>query len=122
MSTERTHAEILRAARALIADRGHFVMGALAWNRRGRQVDPQSPDAWRWNARGAIYLESGVRPTDWKATPSGSLYGLLDRAAVAIAEKIGDRRMIDHADNLGHAFTLQALEDAAVMAEQDAHV
>lgn len=118
MSDERSNADILRAAKERIADQGHFVMGEMAWDRRGRSVDPLSEDAWRWNARGAIYRESGVRPTGWKETRETSLYGLLDKAARAIAERRGDRRLIDHADNLGHMLTLRAFDDAIAAAEK----
>jgi hypothetical protein len=116
----RTHAEILRAAKERISDQGHFVMGVLAWNRQGRQVEPTSPDAWRWNARGAIYAESERRPLPFKELARDwAPYRLLDRAALAICNAQGwffpAGTNVD--DNLGHALTLQALEDAAMLAE-----
>lgn len=131
MIETRTTAEILRAAKERIADRGHFVMGATAWNRQGRQVEPTSPEAWRWNARGAIYVESGIRPMPWKEHGRDhQIYQLLDRAARELPhERVGawgagdvkhDCNCLHQVDDtLGHAGTLQALEDAAVLAETD---
>jgi hypothetical protein len=118
----RTTAEILRAAKERIADPDHFVMGVWAWNRQGREVEPTSPDAWRWNARGAIYVESGLRPLPFKeVTQDRAAYRLLDEAAWVVLRAQGWNIAIgqDPSDNLGHALTLQALEDAAVLAETD---
>lgn len=126
MTDERTDAEILRAAAARIADRGHFVLGALAWDRAGRTVDPQSPEAWRWNARGAICAESGIRPIDCGKSslsrPTERLYALLDAAATAVAEanEIRFPAGTDLADNIDHPLSLQALEDAARAADGEA--
>jgi hypothetical protein len=129
MNATRTTAEILRAAKERIADQGHFVMGATAWNRQGRQVEPTSSDAWRWNARGAIYAESGIRPRPWKEHGQDhQIYQLLDRAARGLPhERVGawgdgdvkHNCMCLHQvdDTLGHAGALQALEDAAILAE-----
>ena len=99
-------------------------MGCWAWNRRGQACDPLAPEAWRWNARGAIYAESGVRPTDPKVTRSGTLYGFLDDAAEAVFAEHGLHIPIgwEKAENLGHALTLRALEAAAKLAEEMAPV
>lgn len=122
MIDTKTTAEILRAAKDRIADQGHFVMGALAWDRQGRQVEATSPDAWRWSARGAIYAASGIRPLPFKELDRDRApYRLLNEVAWKIAEAQGwffpAGTNVD--DNLGHALTLQALEDAAVLAEAD---
>lgn len=111
-SEDSTPADILRAAARRIDDRQHFVMGALAWNRKGREVEPQSPDAWRWNARGALVAECGM-------TRAERLYALVQSAAKVIAEEIGQRQLLaqDTTDNIGHALTLRALEDAARLSE-----
>jgi hypothetical protein len=118
----RTHAEILRAAATLIEEQGHFVMGVWAWNRQGQEIEPTSPDAWRWSARGAIYAVSGRRPLPFKELARDwAPYRCLDLAALAICKAQGwffpNGTNVD--DNLGHALTLQALEDAAVLAESD---
>jgi hypothetical protein len=123
MSDIRTTAEILRAAKERIADQGHFVMGAWAWNRKGVEVDPINPAAWRWSARGAIWAESGVRPLPFKERDRDQqAIRLLDQASEALAARHDIRLPVgkDYSDNLGHALTLQALEDAAVLAEAEA--
>jgi hypothetical protein len=116
MSDTRTNAEILRAAQTRILDQRNFVMGAFAWNRQGRRVEVTAPDAARWNARGAIYAESGVHPSKWNESDRGHvLYQYLDRAA----REIGGNKPYDVADNLGHPLTLQALDRAIEIAESE---
>lgn len=125
--TGRSDADILRAAKARIADQGHFVAGTPAWTRDGRMVDPTSPEAWRWNARGAIHAESGIRPTPWQdrgTSKAQRLYDLLDAAVCPLAEEAATapgmqwlRAAPDPSDNLGHALTLQAFDDAIALAE-----
>lgn len=118
--TDLSNADILRAAKRLIEEQSHFVMGAPAWNRKGREVDPLSPDAWRWNSRGAIWAASGVRPLAFKELAQDRLvYRLIDESAHRIAETQGIRLPVgkDMADNLGHALTLKAFDDAIASAE-----
>jgi hypothetical protein len=120
MIETKTDAEILRAAKELIADQSHFVMGVWAWDRQGREIDPTSSDAWRWNARGAIYAVSGTRPLPFKEVDQDRApYRLLNEVAWKIAREQhwGFPAGTNVDDNLGHALTLQALEDAAVLAE-----
>jgi hypothetical protein len=116
MSETRTHAEILTAAKARIADQRHFVMGALAWDRNGRLVDATSPDAWRWNPQGAIYAESDTR------TEADRAYQLIDRAAWEVATEQGWHfpAGTDVADNLGHALALEMFDRAIALASADA--
>lgn len=129
MNEQQAYADILRLAKLRISDPDHFVMGVWAWDRKGRDIDPLSSDAFRWSARGAIYVESGVRPKPWKERNRDHvLYRLLDRAARQLPHERPSawglgvqvheckcRHQVD--DNLGHEITLQALEMAAVMAE-----
>lgn len=51
--------EILRDARALIADPKRWTRRAFARDGRSRQVDPQSPRAVRYCATGALFKASG---------------------------------------------------------------
>jgi hypothetical protein len=111
MSDTRTHAEILTAAKARIADQRHFVMGALAWNRDGRMVDAASPDAWRWNPRGAIYAEIA----SWNEADRA--YQHIDRAAWEIVKEQGWHfpNGTDVADNLGHVLALEMFDRAIAL-------
>lgn len=130
MTEERTNADILRSAKARISDQRNFVMGAYAWDRKGRAVDATSSDAARWSPRGAIYAESGTRPLPFKERDRDhTLYRLLDRAAQGVphfrvgAWALGDvihecRCLHDVSDNLGHALALQALDGAIALAEE----
>lgn len=79
-----------------------------------------SPDAWRWNARGAIWATRGVRPLVFKElSRDHEAYQLINEAAWNIVKAKGwsfpNGTNVD--DNLGHALTLQAFDDAISRAE-----
>jgi hypothetical protein len=57
--TERSTAEVLRAARAQIADRKRWCRGDLAQDADGGLVLPSSPDARRFCALGALSVAEG---------------------------------------------------------------
>ena len=99
-------ADVLRAARALIADPARWTRGQLACDAVGRSVKPNNPKAVRWCVMGAIR----------KADPDDRL----ERGTAHTALRLGLRRLgfskgpMSTNDRHGHAAILAALDAAIV--------
>ena len=72
-----TQLEILKAAKARIADKKHWCQRTLARTARGRGVHPCDPEAVSWCAVGAIYsVDGGNVLIGLLAEASKSIFGL----------------------------------------------
>lgn len=97
--------ELLKAARAKIADPANWTRFTLARNAKGVPVAPQSKKATCWCAHGALYAVGGVRGS----VSENILY-----------EAAGDTFLADPAevnDNLGHIQVLMVFDIAIAKAE-----
>lgn len=105
-----TTVEILKAARARIAEREHWVTGIRACGPQGGRVGPRSPRAVAWCASGALVASSP--PDDWLVFDLA--YDILEVAAIEFGyesiEELNDAashvlviRMFDRAIELASA-------------------
>lgn len=76
MSQQRTTVEILKAARARIADPQNWCQGWFAHDERGQSLDYNDPEACSWCAVGALRREGerwnrGAYKALWAQLPAG---------------------------------------------------
>lgn len=106
-----TTVEILKAARARIADRRRWVVGMRACGRRGGEVDPRSPRAVAWCASGALL--SAIRSK--YAVSLTEAYDILEAAAIAL-----DYESIEELnDAASHVMVMRMFDRAIAMATAD---
>lgn len=119
-NTTRSNSEILMAARERIADPTHFVRGATAWDRRGHGCLPDSPDAWRWDANGALKAESGQSIPAPKSSPSRTsvFWFLYTAAADLYTGKLLEATPSEVVDRFGHSETLRMYDEAISLARE----
>lgn len=99
---------ILRAARQRITPEDAFTPSHMALTARGRVVTPTSPKAVRWDAYGALCVESGK---DWRLEQAA-------RQALQVAlEGYGWRGPVELGEIAGHAAVLRMI-DRAIAAEE----
>jgi hypothetical protein len=101
---------ILKSARARIADKRHWTRGRNALSRDRYPVVPSDPRACYWCARGAVYAETPA----WAWDVGEAAIDMLTVAAKAefhcsMPERVNDR--------LGHVATLRMFDLAIAQAE-----
>ena len=110
-TTERSLADVLRAAKERISDPERWTTGTEAIDQFGRPVEPTAPGAVAWCMAGAVAAE-GVRATSYPAKAASPIGALLNEA-------------VDHQgvgpfnDGAEHDEVLAALDRAIELAEAE---
>lgn len=118
---ERAHAALV-AARQRITDPDRWTRKAPARDRAGHSREPESPQACRWCAIGAVGVEvltrtpvdaDGPRPGAWAETYNAAL-GYLTSAARRLFPRYSCAAQVN--DKEGHGAALAILDEAARLA------
>jgi hypothetical protein len=100
-----TTVELLKAAKAKIADEKHWTREAWARDEGGVKIDEGHPDARQWCAVGALYLVG-----DFPKAAAARL--ILDQVATE------GRGIFDVNDRLGHDAVMRAYDKAIELASE----
>lgn len=115
LAEELTALDVLRKARALIEDEGHWCRGTSAQDKAGRLVDVLSPSAARWCALGALDRAARMPGT---AGHRRALLALTNAVGALFPTMGGFTGINSVNDTLGHAAALE-LYDAAIAALEE---
>lgn len=107
-----TPIEVLRQARALIADPSHWCQLGYAKNKRGRNVGARSPLAVQWCAFGAGLHVAGNDAHAWFVAQAA-----LNEAARVLYPKTPDAAGVN--DLVGHAAVMSCFDHAIATRERE---
>lgn len=105
--------DILRAARALIADRRRWANGGIAFDSNYRLCSPHAPEATHWSAIGALY-RAGVEAGAFDVWPELEALAIAGRKLFYLP---ADVQVAAVNDRLGHEAVLAMFDRAIEMAE-----
>jgi hypothetical protein len=114
--SERSTAEILRAARERIADPARWTKGTFARTEAGREVSAQAEIAVRWCARGSLYRECGSACTNTTRRAEQTLRDVVPDIEIDLPFDVEPIAWIN--DNGIHAHVLELYDRAISFAEE----